>query len=238
MIDFHTHTLLSDGALPPSDLVKRARSKGYRAIGFADHVNEKSLRVITKGLLGIAKELIDDHQDSHITIIPGVEISLVKPELIKAMVEEARKLGAVHIIVHGESPIETVYPGTNRAAIEADVDILAHPGFITEEEAALAAKRGVHLEITSKNGHSLTNGHVARLALKHGAKLVINTDTHIPENLITKERACQILKGAGLTEKEIKAVLTNNEKLLQVIKDRMIERGLIKHLKQVFSKVS
>jgi len=54
------------------------------------------------------------------------------------------------------------------------VDILSHPGLINAEEVALAAAAGVCLEITTRKGHSLTNGYVAKLAPAAGAKLVIN----------------------------------------------------------------
>ena len=62
--------------------------------------------------------------------------------------------------MHGESPVEPVIEGTNRAGIEAGADILAHPGNITEEDARLAAEKGVYLEITARAGHSETNQHV------------------------------------------------------------------------------
>jgi len=40
----------------------------------------------------------------------------------------------------------------------------------------MAAEKGILLEITARKGHSLTNGHVAKLAKKHGAALVLNTE--------------------------------------------------------------
>jgi putative hydrolase len=123
--------------------------------------------------------------------------------------------------VHGESPVEPVAPGTNQAAIESGADILAHPGLITADQVQLAAKKGVLLEITSRSGHSLTNGHVARLSLEFGARLVINTDTHSPENLIDRETARRILMGAGLTESQAATVLENNEALLNTSKRRL-----------------
>jgi histidinol phosphatase-like PHP family hydrolase len=130
-------------------------------------------------------------------------------------------LGAAVVVVHGESPVEPVAPGTNRAAIEAGADILAPPGFISEADARLAAQNGVHLEITARSGHSLTNGHVARIASEVGARLVINTDTHSPDNLITRERALQVLVGAGMSEADAREVLTNNELLLGVLRGRL-----------------
>ena len=90
---------------------------------------------------------------------------------------------------HGETPVEPVRPGTNRAAIEARVDILAHPGFITQEEAELARENNVCLEITSRSGHNITNGHVVRMAKLAGAKMVVDTDSHAPRDLINSKRA-------------------------------------------------
>lgn len=218
LIDFHTHTLFSDGVLNPSELVRRANNIGYRAIGLADHVDGSNLDLVAPRILKVAKEL---NRFQNTLVIPGVEITHAPPEQISELVDEARRLGACHVVVHGESPVEPVARGTNRAGIEAGVDILAHPGFITLEEARLAAEKGVYLEITSRSGHSLTNGHVARMAAESGAKLVINTDTHTPDNLITRERAFQILVGAGLDEEQAMDVLSNNWELLAKLQQVM-----------------
>jgi histidinol phosphatase-like PHP family hydrolase len=106
-----------------------------------------------------------------------------------------------------------VHPGTNRAAIEAKVDILAHPGLITREEAVLAAKNSVYLEITTRKGHSLSNGHVAKMAEASGAKLVIDTDTHEPGDLVTGEFARTVLLGAGITGKKADEIFRNSREL-------------------------
>ena len=119
----------------------------------------------------------------------------------------ARKLGAEIVVVHGETPVEPVRPGTNRAALEARVDILAHPGFITLEEAQLARENNVCLEITSRLGHNITNGHVVRMAKLAGAKMVVDTDSHAPRDLINSERAIEIAMGAGLAREEATAIV-------------------------------
>jgi len=90
-------------------------------------------------------------------------------------------------------------------------------------EVRLAAQKGVYLEITSRSGHSLTNGHVARLAAEQGAHLVVNTDTHAPEDLVTRERAFKVLLGAGLTERQAQQVLENNARLLARLKELISE---------------
>jgi putative hydrolase len=221
LIDFHTHTLFSDGALNPSELVRRAHVIGYRAVGLADHVDGSNVDLVVPRIVKVAQEL---NRFQETLVIPGAEITHAPPGQIPELVAEAKRLGAAVVVVHGESPVEPVAPGTNRAAIECGADILAHPGFITGEEVRLAALRGVGLEITSRSGHSLTNGHVARLAVAEGATLVIDTDTHTPDNLITRERAFQVLVGAGLTEEQARDVLKNNEMLLELFRRRMAAR--------------
>ncbi|MEW6111540.1 MAG: histidinol phosphate phosphatase domain-containing protein [Thermodesulfobacteriota bacterium] len=224
MIDFHTHTLLSDGALNPSELVRRAHVIGYRAIGLTDHVDGSNLEAVVRSILKVATEL---NRFQETLVIPGVEITHAPPGQIGELAALARELGAPLVVVHGESPVEPVAPGTNRAAIEAGVDILAHPGYISEADARMATERGVCLEITSRHGHSLTNGHVARISLLTAATMVVNTDTHSPENLISCERAHQVLIGAGLTEEQAAGVLQNNEELLQRLRERLQTLGIL-----------
>ncbi len=198
MIDLHTHTTFSDGELIPSELVRRAEVLGYTAIGITDHADYTNIEHILSCIL--KAKYLEGILD--IRILPGVELTHVPPQKIAPLAELARKLGAEIVVVHGESPVEPVRPGTNRAALEAGVDILAHPGFITLEEAELARENDVCLEITSRSGHNITNGHVVQMAIKAGAKMVVDTDAHAPEDLIDSKRAIQIAIGAGLTERE------------------------------------
>jgi putative hydrolase len=137
--------------------------------------------------------------------------------LIDKMVEKARELGAQVVIFHGETVVEPVIQGTNAAGIDAGADILSHPGLISVDDAEKAKEKGVLLEITSRKGHSLTNGHVAKTALKAGAKLIINTDGHAPEDLITKGFAWTVLRSAGIDENGIEQVFNNSEELIKRI---------------------
>ncbi len=210
MIDLHTHSLFSDGVLVPSELVRRAVMKGYEVIAITDHADASNLDFTIPRVAAACKEL---NRRWKITALPGIELTHIPPETFAELTERARSLGAVIVVAHGETLVEPVHPGTNRAAIEARVDILAHPGMITKEEAELAVKYGVHLEITARKGHSLSNGHVAKIAGETGAKLVIDTDTHEPGDLITDEFAHTILLGAGLNTTAVAAVLQNSRSL-------------------------
>ena len=158
MIDLHTHSIFSDGELIPSELVRRAVVHGYSTIAITDHVDFTNIEFV----LGAMEKISDD--TAGIRVLSGVELTHVPPERIAPLADKARALGADIIVVHGETIVEPVAPGTNAAALQADIDILAHPGLITADEAELARENGILLEITSRAGHSLTNGHVARIA--------------------------------------------------------------------------
>jgi histidinol phosphatase-like PHP family hydrolase len=131
------------------------------------------------------------------------------------MVEKARTLGARLVVVHGETMVEPVPPGTNRKALEAGADILAHPGLISEGEVLLAREKGVFLEISARKGHSLANGHVARLAQKCGASMVLNTDSHSPDDLIPLEKARRVALGAGLGEDDFTRMMQNSRRIVE-----------------------
>ncbi len=199
MIDLHTHTIYSDGVLIPAELARRARVRGYTALAFTDHVDFSNLEFVLERLRAACETLAAGFG---MTLLPGVELTHLPPALIGRGVEEARKLGAKIVVVHGESLVEPVAAGTNRAAIEARADILAHPGLLSESEAGLAAANGVFLEITTRRGHALGNGRVAALARACGAGLLLNNDAHAPGDLVTEEMAEKIALGAGLQADE------------------------------------
>jgi putative hydrolase len=212
LIDLHTHTIFSDGQLIPSELVRYAAVTGYRAIAITDHGDHSNLDFIIPRIVQACRVLAESHR---LQVIPGIELTFVPPEHIDHLAKRARELGARIVVVHGETIVEPVMPGTNRAALLSAIDILAHPGLITAEEAALAAARGIFLEITTRRGHSLTNGHVARMARENGASLLLNTDTHLCDDLVTDATARRVAAGAGMTDAEIEAMLGNSERLAE-----------------------
>lgn len=212
MIDLHTHSIFSDGELVPSELAQRACAAGYSTIAITDHADHSNIDFIIPRIIRVC-EIIT--AKGNIQVLPGLELTHVDPADIATLVSEARKLGAKILIVHGETLTEPVPPGTNLAAIQAGADILAHPGLITEEEVRLAASKGVHLEITTRRGHSLTNGHVASMARKCGALLVLNNDTHAPGDFVGPQMAANIARGAGMSEEEVNAMFNNSKNLIQ-----------------------
>jgi histidinol phosphatase-like PHP family hydrolase len=207
-IDLHTHSFFSDGVLLPSEQLRRAVVKGYSAIAITDHADASNMQDLLDRLLRFAREQRDDFP---LVFLPGIELTHVAPRSVAPLAQRAKKLGAVLVVVHGETIVEPVAPGTNAAAVACpEVDVLAHPGMITIEEARAAAANGVCLEITSRGGHSLANGHVACVAREAGAKLVLDTDTHTPSDMIDQEMARLVARAAGLTPEEVKAATVTN----------------------------
>jgi histidinol phosphatase-like PHP family hydrolase len=211
MIDLHTHSLFSDGVLLPAELVRRAEHKGYRFIAITDHVDQSNLDFVVPRIAELAESL---NKVMQIRTIPGVELTHVPPVTIGRLADRARSLGAKLVVLHGETIVEPVAPGTDHYALEANIDILAHPGLIDPRDVELATHRGIFLEISARKGHCLTNGYVAKLAMEMGTRLVLNTDTHEPSNLITKEHALEVARGAGLNADQASAMFMNVRKQL------------------------
>lgn len=210
--DFHTHTFISDGVLSPFEQIRRAFVKGYKAIALTDHMGIGGTDAALETLVQECS-LAMKHWD--IIAIPGIELTHVPAGLIGEAAEYAKQRGARIVVVHGETIVEPVEPGTNRAAIESShVDILAHPGLLSQEDAELAAHNGTFIEISGRKGHSFTNGHVAKTGRVAGVRFLVNSDAHAPDDLFSIEFARNVALGCGLTMEEVNEVVGTNPMLL------------------------
>ncbi|URA09872.1 histidinol phosphate phosphatase domain-containing protein [Thermospira aquatica] len=212
LVDLHSHTLWSDGTLIPSEHVRRAIVKNYEALAITDHADATNIEILCREVVPFARRMNEKQGD--IVVLAGIELTHVLPEEIKDLTEYARAQGIHVVVMHGETIVEPVRPGTNRAAILAGVDILAHPGIIAEEDVALAAERGVALEISYRKGNCLGNGRVVTLAKKYKAPLVINSDAHDVGDFLTPELWEAVGRGAGLTDEDIVCVRAYTRELV------------------------
>jgi histidinol phosphatase-like PHP family hydrolase len=210
-IDLHTHSLLSDGELVPSELARRAEKLGHAAIAITDHVDLSNIESVVPQIAKVAAEL-NRHMD--IRVIAGAELTHVPVKTMAKLAKLARRLGAELVLAHGETIVEPVHVGTNDASLAADIDILAHPGLMTPEQAERAREAGIYLELSARKGHCLTNGWVARMAIEAKAELLLNTDAHSPNELLTFEAAIDVARGAGLDKKVAEKVVVENPKEL------------------------
>ena len=212
-IDLHMHSLFSDGELLPSELARRALKLNHEVIAITDHVDWYNVDNIPS-----IQDAIDDiNANWDITVVLGAEVTHAPVESIDGIAKRAKQLGAKIVVVHGETLNEPVTPGTNRAAVESKyVDIIGHPGLITKEEAEIALKNDIYLEISARKGHCLGNGHVANIAREVGNKLLVDTDTNAPGDIITFDKSYEVALGAGLSHDEaMKAIVDNPRELLK-----------------------
>ena len=214
LIDLHTHSLLSDGCLLPSELVRRYEVAGFNAVAITDHADSSNIDFIIESLVRVSKQL---NKYWKIKTIPGVELTHIPLQQFSSLTKRARKKGARLVVAHGESPVEPVIKGTNRAAIKAGVDILAHPGKITKDDVLLAVKKGTCLEITTRKGHSKTNAHVASMAKKYSAKITIDSDFHSPDNFPSDALFRNVARLAGLSDNDIVQAYKNSEALIRKV---------------------
>ena len=87
-IEFHTHTILSDGALLPSELIRRAYVADHEAIAITDHVDFSNVDSVIRATKRAAEG------SSGIEVLVGAEITHVVPEKIPKLVRKAKALGA------------------------------------------------------------------------------------------------------------------------------------------------
>lgn len=191
--------------------LRRALVIGHEAYAITDHASASNLDIIPK----LAKDCELAIKHWGMLALPGVELTHVPANAIEEVAEKARELGAFVIVVHGETISEPVEPGTNlNAAKLANVDILAHPGLLTNEEARLCKQNNVFVEITTNPSHSMTNGHIAKVGLKEDVNFIHNTDTHKPASMLTYSQGEEALLGTGFHSDVITKILQDNVRSL------------------------
>ncbi len=206
MIDLHTHTLLSDGELLPSELVRRAVVKNYEAIALTDHVDSSNIDFVLPRIVKVSGLL---SQYWPIKVIPGLEITHAPLQEIGELIKYGRDNGAKIVVVHGETVSEPVLPGTNKEAIRCKADILAHPGLMSEEDARLAKKNKVYIEVSKRKSHARANQHIREISNKTGVELILSTDTHGPDDLVNDAEALGFLRSQTFSKDEISRIFQN-----------------------------
>ena len=102
-IDLHTHTFFSDGALLPSELLRRASVKGYVAIGLTDHGDASNLEELLNRLQKFAQQ---QQGDFDVQLLVGVELKENAAGTLRALQEDGvLALGAGPTVVRFLPPL-------------------------------------------------------------------------------------------------------------------------------------
>ena len=158
-LDLHTHPLeamrLSEPTLEGVErLVKAVQQAGLDGIGITEHWNyEHSFRV---------KEMVEDHFDNAILVIPGWEIDSYPHEVVELFL-----------------PDGSVWRP------------LAHPGDLSQPVECLPLLHGIEVENGGHNWH-IPKEQVRRYADEHDLLLMQNSDAHYLEKLGTHYNEVEI----------------------------------------------
>ncbi len=210
MLDFHIHVDTTN--LLPAEAIRHARFLGYRGIGLIVRSDGTTLSLHLPWILQHARKYA---LYNSVEVFVGVELVHIPTGLLADVVAEARALGAHLVLAHGESLDGMAEPGTNHAAIQARVDILAHPGLITLEDIGLAAEHRVVLEITSAPLHCLANAHVLNMAKEHDCGAVFGSSAKKKHHMLQRDVYQNMLRCIDSTKGCAKHVITSQNRLLQ-----------------------
>jgi 3',5'-nucleoside bisphosphate phosphatase len=139
IVDFHSHTLESDGTLSPAELVGRMRARGVSWFSITDHDTTRAY---------------DALEAPGCRVIPGIEINTTWDG------SDVHILG--YGIATGPSPLAEVIERNRshrRTRIDTMVDGLNRAGYPVTVEQVLAESNG---------GHALGRPHVAKALVRNG----------------------------------------------------------------------
>jgi len=197
--DLHAHTNLTDGVNTVEEMAAAAAARGYEYLGISDH--SPSLRVAN----GLSEEHLRIHvahirefnrQTAGIRLLAGTECDILADGTLDYPDPVLKDLDYVIGSVHSnfKMPEKEMMARVLRAMENEHMDILAHPTtrkigqrepiqLNMERLAKAAADTGTVLEINGYPDRMDLSGPQARLAREHGAKLIVNTDSHTTEQL-------------------------------------------------------
>jgi len=204
IVDFHSHTRESDGALAPEELVAMMRARGVRMFSITDH---DTMRAYGQFAADFA------------TVIPGIEINTTWND------------NEVHVLGYGlpvgdDTPLGHVLAENRefrRTRIDRIVANLTAAGYPVTRDDVVAQSDG---------GDALGRPHVAKALIRKGyvkdvqscfdTLLVRGKPGYMPSNYITPEQAIDVIRASGGLP-----VLAHPGRLKDdAIIDELIEHGL------------
>ncbi len=190
--DMHIHSDWSDGASSIEEIALKAIEMGYEYISICDH--SKSLKVaggLTEDEVRERNREIDRLNEKfkgRLRILKGMEVDILPDGSLDYGDDLLSELDFVVAAVHSRFSQDNT-DRIIKAMENPYVNVIAHPtgrvigqreGYPVDVEAIIrkAAETGTALEINAYyNRLDLRDSH-CRIAVKHGVKLVISTDSH------------------------------------------------------------
>lgn len=202
--DLHAHTNVTDGVNTLEEMAAAARARGYAYLGISDH--SPSLRVTG----GLSEENLRIHvahirkfseRSPDLRLLAGTECDILADGTLDYPDDVLKDLDYVIASIHSSFRMseEQMTKRVVRAMENAHMDILAHPtarkigqrepiNLDMERIMDVAADTGTVLEMNAYPDRTDLNSAHARLAKERGVKLVVDTDSHSTEQLLSYMR--------------------------------------------------
>jgi DNA polymerase (family 10) len=196
--DLHLHTTWSDGASTIKEMALEAINKGYQYLAITDHTTLPVARGMDDKRLKEQMNQIDkiNSEIDEIILLKGAEVNINSQGELDISRDILDDLDVVIASVHYDlrQEPEKMYMRIRNALENEYVNILGHPtGRKLKERAAYkldmvklfeeAALTGTVLEVNSQPKRlDLKDVHV-KMALEHGCKLAVNSDSHNSQDL-------------------------------------------------------
>lgn len=218
--DYHTHTTFSHGTGSVNDNVEAALRLGLTEVGITDHSAANLAYGIKKGQLGRYIETIEAAKAQYggrIKIKSGLELNLIGLDgsadipggykfdiLILGFHKSAlpRDLRTAWTFVTGRSfgHVNAITKAYMLAIQKRHIDIISHPGYGVPVDFRMlgraCADYGTLFEINEKHTELATE-HI-KAAAEEGARFVISSDAHRPQDVGRAARALALSERAGL----------------------------------------
>ena len=173
--DLHNHSTASDGELSPSEAVKQAAAKGYKAVSLTDHDT----------LDGIA-EALTAGTTNNITVIPGIELTL--------RLKRSEFVGSLHLLLYFRPELlnepdfvnttrELFATGRGDALVRNRVSAINHffgpDSVAAKQNGTTILKRNLTVTEIEKCGNNITRRHFAKVLSENHKLERIQVDTII-----------------------------------------------------------
>ncbi len=218
--DLHTHTTFSDGVATVDEMVQAAIKRGYKYIGISDHLGKLAVaNAVEADEFGDYLKAISQAKvkyQNKIKILAGGEVNIKPSGKLDFPQRLLKKLDYVIASIHSSfyQDEKTATERMFEAVSHPLVTIIGHPTgrllgqregikFNAKKVFALAAEKGVAMEINSYPARLDLSWQMAKLAKSYGVKLVINTDAHSIEDLDLIKYGVWVGRKAGLERQDL-----------------------------------
>ncbi|MEM3094184.1 MAG: DNA polymerase/3'-5' exonuclease PolX [Nitrososphaera sp.] len=195
--DLQVHSENSDGTATIEEMARGAKAFGLDYIAITDHTKSLALAGGLDGqeLLEQAQKIaeLNDRLEGGFRVLASAEVNIMKDGSLDIADNVLDKLDIVGAAIHSHFnlPVEAQTERLTRAAKNPNVDILFHPtgrlinkrpGYPVDIEQVIevAKDTGTVLEIDAHYDRLDLKDEYARMAVKKGVKLVVDSDAHHP----------------------------------------------------------